>query len=269
MNADNFFTYINAAMTQMFAAHAGFFVAAGTTIFRLIVALILFLFGAETIFSRGFDVTKFIRLIFMILACALIMRFYSVASPFGPSFSHVITDEAHALSTRLESGHNEMLQNAINNAYAGTEKPGLFSLAGAGVVYYFLFIIAIALMQVVLWSVVGFSYMATGLAVLLGPMFIPWMIFPGMEFLFWGWLKALLQYAAYQVVASGAVFLVTSVIIQFFNGNPMPWTLEHVQVMFIEALAILGSMIYFIAHVPSFTNSLFSGKSGESWNIRL
>ena len=56
---------------------------------------------------------------------------------------------------------------------------------------------------------VMWAQMALAIALLLGPVFIPWMVIPQLSFLFWGWLRTVLVYSLYGAVA-GAVFRVVT-----------------------------------------------------------
>ncbi len=59
-------------------------------------------------------------------------------------------------------------------------------------------------MAQVIWG-----YFGLVLAMALGPIFIPWVMVPQMSWLFWGWLKTVIQYSFYTAVAA-AIFRVTS-----------------------------------------------------------
>lgn len=78
--------------------------------------------------------------------------------------------------------------------------------------------------QVLLTMMVGFLMMASHalglahamwaqmallIAILLGPLFIPWIMVPPLSWLFWGWLKGVLLYSLYSVIAPAA-FRVTA-----------------------------------------------------------
>ena len=56
---------------------------------------------------------------------------------------------------------------------------------------------------------VMWAQMALSIALLLGPVFIPWLVVPQLSFLFWGWLRTVLVYSLYGAVA-GAVFRVVT-----------------------------------------------------------
>lgn len=51
--------------------------------------------------------------------------------------------------------------------------------------------------------------MALSITILLGPLFIPWIMVPPLSWLFWGWLKGVLLYSLYSVIAPAA-FRVTA-----------------------------------------------------------
>ena len=48
------------------------------------------------------------------------------------------------------------------------------------------------------------AQLAIGILVLLGPLFIPWLLFEPMSFLFWGWFRSLIVFSLYGALA-GAV----------------------------------------------------------------
>src|SRR5260370_8251574 len=52
---------------------------------------------------------------------------------------------------------------------------------------------------------------ATAVCILLGPVFIPSFIVPQLDWLFWGWLKAFIQYSFYQVLAAGVLYIVSQI----------------------------------------------------------
>lgn len=56
-------------------------------------------------------------------------------------------------------------------------------------------VVALALAQVL------FAKTAVAVLVAIGPMLIPFMLVPKMEFLFWGWFKALIQFSLYSAIA--------------------------------------------------------------------
>jgi type IV secretory pathway VirB6-like protein len=125
-------------------------------------------------------------------------------------------------------------------------------------------LLSITVLEAAIYFVIGFGYIAAAIAVLLGPVFIPFFIVPGMEWLFWGWLKALLQYAFYPVVANAYLFVVGSLLVHFVDSHPPPFDGANIPAMFAPLLILLIAITWGVLKVPSLVNSLFTGKAGES-----
>jgi hypothetical protein len=70
-------------------------------------------------------------------------------------------------------------------------------------------VLALALAQII------FANIAIAVLVTLGPLFIPFMIVPKLDFLFWGWFKAMLQYSLYGAIASVMISLWTRIILGY------------------------------------------------------
>ena len=87
---------------------------------------------------------------------------------------------------------------------------------------------------------------------------------PKMEWLFWGWLKAFLQYAFYQVVANAYLFVFGNLLIHFVDSHPPPYDGAALLLLFGPLLFLLIAFTYGIVRIPSLVSSLFSGSSGES-----
>ena len=100
----------------------------------------------------------------------------------------------------------------------------------SAIVGYFLVALAVTAARVVLLAVIAFGLVATGVAVLVGPVFIPFFLVPQLDWLFWGWLKSLLQYAFYQVIAQAFVFVFGSFLINFLDAFPPPYTVDRLLV---------------------------------------
>jgi hypothetical protein len=112
--------------------------------------------------------------------------------------------------------------------------------------------------------VIAFGYVAAAVSVMLGPVFIPFFIVPKLEWLFWGWLKSLLQYAFYPVVANAYIFVFGQLLIHFVDSHPPPYDGATLAVLFLPLLFLLIAFTWGVLLIPSLVNSLFAGRSGES-----
>jgi type IV secretory pathway VirB6-like protein len=266
---NNFLTIIGAAITSMYSSQAGFFLATGMSIFWSLVVIKIFLLGVDS-FIGCLKEDRFVKEVGMVLITGTLMMFYASPLPgVGVSFPHVIIDEAKSLSDRLEAGSTNLAHAKLNQAVAQTEQPGsgFFPTLGGmiQVAWYMVIVTLIGLERLVLVGVLAISYIAIGVIVLVGPMFVPWVLFPGLEYLAWNWLNAFLQYCFYQVVAGAVVFLNSKILEGFFTGHPLPWSLNDLPTIAIELLAVVGISIYVITWVPTIAASIMAGHSGSSF----
>src|SRR6202022_2454637 len=132
------------------------------------------------------------------------------------------------------------------------------------IVRYTVTILCILAAQAAVFVVISFGYIASAVAVLLGPVFIPFFIVPHMEWLFWGWLKSLIQYAFYPVVANAYVYVFGNLLIHLIDSHPPPYDGATIAVMFFPLVLLLVAFTYGILKIPSLVNSIFTGRSGES-----
>lgn len=156
----------------------------------------------------------------------------------------------------------QQLSDQLNQVYLAMEQPSVFNVSA--LVGYCLVALAVTAARVVLLAVIAFGLVATGVAVLVGPVFIPFFLVPQLDWLFWGWLKSLLQYAFYQVIAQAFVFVFGSFLTNFLNAFPPPYTVDRLLVGGFELVVLLVAFTYGLLQVPSLTHSLFSGGAGES-----
>ena len=109
---------------------------------------------------------------------------------------------------------------------------------------------------------------ATAVCILLGPVFIPFFIVPQLDWLFWGWLKAFIQYSFYQVVAAGVLYIVS----QFTYGiihaqiTGLVSATDLIRISPVLVVTYLAA-IYAIIKGPMLTSHIFSGASGGSATV--
>ena len=74
---------------------------------------------------------------------------------------------------------------------------------------------------------------------LLGPVFIPWMVFEKTDFLFWGWLKAFLGFEFYKVVAAATMYVMSHLLVTYMTSgamNVMTWEACHAYAQFVRTV---------------------------------
>ena len=125
-------------------------------------------------------------------------------------------------------------------------------------------LIVIGLAQFALLFVVSFGMIASAVCALVGPLFVPFFIVPTLEWLFWGWLKAFVQYSFMPVIANAFIFVFERFLSRFLQTLPPGLRLEEQLLYRVHAVMILVTFTVGVLLVPSLTSSIFSGQSGES-----
>lgn len=262
-----------AFLTMLMTEHADLFETMGYHMFRSFAIILIVWFGIKSALSSAgggmgpvFHFDRFAELLLTISFGFGMITFYSHPIPgFGVSFYHLFIDQGLELANRLNHNLVQEVWDRLGNLYWGMETPGLtLALNFLEILRYAITIVCIIAAQAAVFAVIAFGYVAASIAVLLGPIFIPFFIVPQMEWLFWGWLKSLIQYAFYPVVANAYIFVFGNLLIHFVDAHPAPWDGATMLVFFFPLVFLLLSFTYGILKIPSLVNSLFAGRSGES-----
>lgn len=267
MTGLNPFSIVSATIVDLLTNRADLFVSMGMNLFRGFAIILIAWFGirAALAATEGHPIPlgRFATLLVTIAIGFTMMTYYAQPIPgIGRSFTHLITDEATALAAQMETSQVQALSDRLNELYLSLEQPTFLNVMA--LVWYFIVALVVVAARVVLLAVIAFGWTATAVAVLVGPLFVPFFIVPQMEWLFWGWLKSLLQYAFYQVIAQAFVFVFGSFLTRMFDAFPPPYTVDKLLVGGFQVVFLLLAFVYGMLKVPSLTNSLFTGRSGET-----
>jgi len=278
MTTPSTMTDLFAFLTQLMTEHANLFETVGNHMFRSFAVILIVWFGVKSALASAshgmgpvFHFDRFAELLLTIAFGFGMITYYSHPIPgFGVSFSHLIIDQGLALANQLDHSMVSELWGRLTGLYWGLETPILtITLNVLELVRYALTIVALVLAQAAVLVVIAFGYVAAAIAVLLGPIFIPFFIVPQMEWLFWGWLKSLIQYAFYPVIGNAYLYVFGSLLIHFIDAHPAPYDGAYLAVVFFPLLFLLIAFTYGVLQIPSLVNSLFTGRSGESALPRL
>jgi type IV secretory pathway VirB6-like protein len=254
----------------LYAQHADLFLTLGLNLFRGFATILIVWVGVKSALNAasggpGFDFSKFAEFLLVITFGYAMLRYYATPLPgIGVSFYHLITDQAFILADRIGTQGANDLALKLENIMQGISAWGL--LINGFLLPFLLFIIGtLAILEMVVFAVIAFGYIAVGVLVLVGPIFIPFLIVPRLDFLFWGWLKAFFQYAFYPVIANAFIYVMAKILLELLN----PFTAASFT-DFATALGklpllivVIGVGIYGTLKIPTLVNHLFSGSSGE------
>ena len=260
-----------AFLTNLMTSHAGMFETLGTNMFRSLAVLLVVWFGIKSALAAssgrfGFQLDHFASLLMTIAFGDAMVTYYSRPLPgIGVSFYHLIVDEGTNLANALNNGIVTELWSRLNTIYFETEQPGLsVAINALEILRYAVTILALTAAEIASFLVIAFGYVAVAISVMLGPVFIPFFIVPKLEWLFWGWLKSLLQYAFYPVVANAYIFVFGQLLIHFVDSHPPPYDGGTLAVLFLPLVFLLIAFTWGVLLIPSLVSSLFTGRSGES-----
>ena len=267
------FASITAAILDLLMRDGDMFLRLGTNLFRGLAVILVAWFGIRAALTSAeggspLPVAQFAALLLTIAFGFTMITYYRAPIPgIGRSFTQLLTDQPIFLARQLEVTQVQRLSDRLNELYLSMEQPLLFHVSA--LIGYFLVALAVTAARVVLLAVIAFGLVATGVAVLVGPVFIPFFLVPHLDWLFWGWLKSLLQYAFYQVIAQAFVFVFGSFLINFLDAFPPPYTVDRLLVSGFHLIFLLFAFTYGLLKVPSLTSALFSGRTGDTTLPRI
>jgi hypothetical protein len=256
--------YIDVALTQ----YSHIFVASGWSIFRALAIISLAWFGIQTAFtaaegSRGFQISRLVRLLLLISLVYVMVGYYVTPIPgVGFSFREVGTAQANWIVQQLQSQAVSEVNAAIDAAWSRVGPPPS-PLNFTAVLLYVLFYALMTGVRFAVFYVTAFGMIATAVVSLVGPLFIPFLLIPKLDWLFWGWVRSLLQYAFYRVIAEVYVFIWSGFLLRFLAGFR---DFDEVRVGSYGLLVfmVLIAFIFGALQIASLTASIFSGRAGES-----
>jgi hypothetical protein len=257
---------VQQAITSLLATQLPQFLSIGNQMFMSFATILLVWQGLRMMLAwreSGEHMFSFAKLMLMIAFGEGMIVFYASPIPgFGESFSSLITNEALTLA-RLISGQSiQDAQQSLNTLWNSLEQPDAWSILAN--LLYWLMLIVIGLAQFALMFVVSFSMIASAVCGLVGPIFVQFFIVPTLEWLFWGWLKAFIQYSFMIVVANAFIFVFEKFLSRYLQTLPPGLRFEDQLLYGVHAVMILGTFTVGVLLVPSLTSSIFSGRSGES-----
>ena len=256
-------------LIELLTTHSDTFQALGVNLFRGFALILIVWFGAKSALSSasggpGFHFDHFAQLVLTIAFGYAMITYYSQPVPgIGLSFHNLITNEGLALADQLNNGLVDEIFQRLNSIYFSLEVP-VIAFDIIAILHYILIAAMIIILEATVFFVIAFGYIAAAIAVLLGPIFIPFFIVPKMDWLFWGWLRAFLQYSFYPVVANAYLFVFGNMLVHLVDSHPPPYDGPTIALLFAPLLFLLIAFVYGIVRIPSLVSSLFSGSSGES-----
>ena len=226
----DFKTFIDVALDGLTAAAGGDVFATGNAMFAGLAVIVVVLNGLKIAFSGNLQPWDLVRVVIGLWIPWVMLQFYTTTIPgmaftfpgmiaAGGNWLHelLIGDTVYSMQTELGNLARSMTANLQTQAREGNiiglVTGGVHALITAlmGGVMLGLTVIMLLVLSAVTYAQVIWAHVALAILIILGPIFIPFLVFDPLSFLFWGWFRAMITYSLYGVIA-GAVLRVFSAV---------------------------------------------------------
>ncbi|MGD9902798.1 MAG: type IV secretion system protein [Vicinamibacterales bacterium] len=262
----NLIPTIQQAIASLLTTYEPEFLQLGYQLFLSFATILLtwhgirMMFSTEGLSERMFEFAKL--LLFVAFGYAFIAFYESPIPGLGISFSNLITDQTGYLQSVLEARAFDNIYRHFDELGEHFMQPDPWSLL-ANLIYWTILVV-IAGAKAISMAVIAFGLIASAVCGLLGPLFVPFFIVPKMDWLFWGWLRSFIQYSFVPVVAIAFLMVFEQFVFRYLTTLPPMITQAEYGVYGLQAFAVVVTFCAGILLVPSLTQSIFSGSSGES-----
>ena len=216
--------FLDEVLNELVLLAAPEFQTAGLAIWTGMATVMIVWTGLKTAFSGDYDMWELVKLVIGLGIPRTILAFYNTPVPgAGRSFPRLITEQGtwatdvfigdswrnlqQTLLPSFQAVFTQITESIRSFGYTDVFTKGISFLIASlfGSVFMALMLVLLLLMFCLLMAQVIWAQFALAIAILVGPILIPWLVFPPLSFLFWGWFRTLLIYTFYGVIA-GAVF---------------------------------------------------------------
>src|SRR5687768_14466292 len=257
---------IQQAITNLLLTYEPEFLQFGYRLFVSFAVVLIAWHGIKMMFSGerlGEQMFEFAKLLLFVSFGYALIAFYESPLPgIGVSFSNLITDQTGHFQSILQARAFDNVYRHLDQLSAHFMQPDPWSILANLIYWTVLFLVAFA--KAVSLAVIAFGLIASAVCALLGPIFVPFFIVPKLDWLFWGWLRSFIQYSFIPVIAIAFLMIFEQFVYRYITTVPAMVTQADYGVYGLQAFAVVATFCLGILQVPSLTQSIFSGSSGES-----
>jgi hypothetical protein len=228
--------------------------------------------GSRIAFSSHHSLDKLRTLAGLILAVWIMLTLYTRSSPLlgGYSFSEAIPRTAFGMADLVGTTTQQQMLSRLDQITSGITDMSSFSLLHVrDFVTYLVITLLIALLELSMFIVIGFGYLALGAVLVIGPILIPFMIVPKLDFLFWSWLKALIKYSFYPVIGNIVLLGICQIMLSILNTTLPPTDQIVITVLQLPILVVVfAAGLYAIFKIPGLVQDIFSGSASAGGGLQ-
>jgi hypothetical protein len=264
------FQYIAQACQSFAATAAPSITAMGINMVLALATIMLVWFGVQEALASahggpGFSMGRFLNLFMLLTFAYAMVNYYDSSIPgLGFSIKSFIDGGTISLVNLVGSDGSNTMLNEIHAASSKTGPSILNSMMNPYyAIVYFAVQFLLAVLAAIVSAIVAYGAIAATIIGVLGPVFIPFLVFDKLDWLFWGWLKAYLGFSFYKVVAAATMNVLSHVLTNYYIqlGQSVSDPSLIVQTLPLLVLLVLVN-VYILFKIPAMTHSLFTGHTG-------
>jgi type IV secretory pathway VirB6-like protein len=242
--------------------------AIGLDIVLALATIMMVWFGVQEALASaqggpGFNMVKFLNFFMLITFAYVFVKFYDSAIPgIGYSLKGFIKEGSNNLADVVGTDATQQMLSSIHDSIAKSGPAMTIFTAPYFLVVYVVMQLMLGILAALISAIVAYGAVASTIVGLLGPIFIPFLVFDKLDFLFWGWLKALISFSFYKVVAAAAMGILSHFYLGYYQ-NLVDFTHPDALIRNFPILVLLVMVnIFILMKIPALTASIFSGHSG-------
>lgn len=251
---------INQVCNDLLRSKGDVFLMFGLHVMTGLAAIRLALFGIECMLNSldgraGMDWGGLSQHIFVIGAAFAMLRGYNAPIlGLGYSFPDLIMAGPMELARAIGDTSYKQLDDVFASIRAQNPPSTLLDINLA--FSQWTLDISVMCVRAAMLVIMSYGFVAIAVTVLVGPIFIPFLLFEPMAFMFWGWFRAFLQYSFYPVIGAAFTHIYASMLLNLITKAT---TTE----LLLAFLPLLAMTIIGMLHAPALCSALFSGSAGD------
>ena len=226
----DFKSFLDIALDGLTTAAGGEVFTTGNGLLGGLALIVVVLTGVKIAFGGNLQPWELVRVVMGLWVPWVMLQFYTTLIPgmaftfpgmlaAGGNWLHalLIGDAVYSMQTEL----GNLIRSLAANLEAQAQQGHVLGLvtggihaaitAASGLVMLAFVVLMLLLLAAVTYAQVIWAQIALAMLIILGPVFIPFLVFDPLSFLFWGWFRAMVIYSLYAVMA-GAVLRVFSAV---------------------------------------------------------
>ena len=270
----DFKSFLDVALDGLTTAAGGEVFATGNGLLGGLALIVVVLTGVKIAFGGNIQPWELVRVVIGLWIPWVMLQFYTTTIPgmaftfpgmiaAGGNWLHqlLLGDAVYSMQTELGNLIRSLAANLeaqaqqgnLGGLVTGGIHAAMTAAAGFGMLAFV--VLMLLLLAAVTYAQVIWAQIALAVLIILGPIFIPFLVFDPLSFLFWGWFRAMVIYLLYAVMAGAVLRVFSAVGIAYITslGNAN-----------LDMQSIMDVGLWMLAVMPLFVSGMLASlKCGE------